>query len=313
MFGNRPRGPRGFAPSLATLALALCFVAGNSRAAMATLLSEWNLIVRNNVTTSSEVDGSARIGGNLTGTSNYSIHQVTASNGDGLAVGGNITAGNIQINHGGNLRLGGSNSGTVNLNGGGVQIADAGVAAAVAADFVYLSQLSSALGAMTPNGTVDGGGNMNAVPVTIGSEQVAVYNLTAAGISGLGQLNLNLGTATSVIINVAANAGLVDFQAPPNLIGGFNQPNSSKIIWNLSNATLVTVNNSFNGALLAPGADLKVLGGGMNGTVAVQSISQQNAEIRDFTYHGYLPPVPEPSSFVLAAMGLAGIVMRVRR
>ncbi len=272
--------------------------------AQATLLSEWNLIVKNNVTTSSEVDGSTLIGGNLIGTSNYSIHSVTASNGDGLAVGGNIVSGDIHINNGGNLRLGGSNSGTVLLNGGGTTIVDPTVSAQVAADFTYLYSLGSTLAALTPNGTLDGAGNFNAVPVNMGGQLVAVYNVTAASLTGLGQLNLNLGSANSVIINVTGDP--VSFIAPPNIIGGFNQANSSKILWNLTEATNVSVNNSFNGALLAPLADLKVLGGGMNGTVAVASISQQSAEIRDFTYTGYLPPVvPEPSSIVLA--GLAGV------
>jgi choice-of-anchor A domain-containing protein len=273
--------------------------------AQATLLSEWNLIVKNDVTTSSEVDGSTLIGGNLTGTSNYSIHSVTASNGDGLAVGGNLVSGNIQINNGGNLRLGGTNTATVNLNGGGATIIDPTVSAQVAADFTYLDSLSANLAALTPNGTLDGAGNFNAVPVNMGGQLVAVYNVTAASLTGLGQLNLNLGSANSVIINVSGDP--VSFVAPPNIIGGFNQANSSKILWNLTEATNVSVNNSFNGALLAPLADLKVLGGGMNGTVAVASISQQSAEIRDFTYTGYLPPVPEPSSIVLA--GLAGVGM----
>jgi choice-of-anchor A domain-containing protein len=294
------------------LALAMLAGAWFTPAAHASLLSEWNLIVKNNVTTSSEVDGSARIGGNLTGTSNYSIHLVSAANGDGLAVGGNITGGNIQINHGGNLRVGGSNFGTVNLNGGGTTIVDPTVASQVAADFTYLNQVSAAYSALAPNGTMDGAGNFNAVPVNMGGQLVAVYNITAASITGLGQLNLNMGTANSVIINVTGAA--VSFVAPPNIIGGFNQANSNKILWNLQNATSVTVNNSFNGALLAPNANLQVLGGGMNGTVAVSSISQQNAEIREKNYIGYIPPVPEPSSIVLAGLAAVALVaVKLRR
>jgi choice-of-anchor A domain-containing protein len=294
------------------LCIASLALACSAPAAHASLLSEWNLIVKQNVTTSSEVDGSARIGGNLTGTSNYAIHLVSAANGDGLAVGGNITGGNIQINNGGNLRLGGSNFGTVNLNGGGATIPDPTVSAQVAADFTYLNQLSAAYSALAPNGTMDGAGNFNAVPVNMGGQLVAVYNVTAASITGLGQLNLNMGAANSVIINVSGAA--VSFVAPPNIIGGFNQANSGKILWNLQNATTVAVNNSFNGALLAPGADLQVLGGGMNGTVAVQSISQQNAEIREHNYIGYLAPVPEPSSIVLAGLtGMAFVAAKLRR
>lgn len=104
-------------------------------------------------------------------------------------------------------------------------------------------------------------------------------------------------------------------RGPPNLIGGFSQSNSSRILWNFHDATMVTVNNSFNGAALAPGADLKLLGGGMNGMVAVHSISQQDAEIRRFNYTGYLPVVPEPSAGVLAVVAalVLGTWQRLRR
>ncbi len=292
---------RAFLPALVTL-----FLTGFAPAAHGSLLSDWNLIVKNNVTTTSEVDGSTLIGGNLSGTSSYSIHQVTASTGDGLAVGGDITIGNIHVNHGGNLRIGGSISGTVDLNDGGTTIVDGGVAAAVAADFVYLNQLSQALALLPANGSLDGAGNLNAVPVMMGGYNVAVYNLSAPSLAGLGQLNLNLGAATTVILNVGSGgSGNVSFVAPPNMIGGFSQTNSSKILWNLYDANQVSTNNTFNGALLAPGANLQVLGGGINGSVAVLSLSNQSAEIRDFTYTGYVPPVPEPSSFVLAAIAVA--------
>ncbi len=275
--------------------------------ARAGLLSEWNVLVRTDMTTYSHVDGSTKVGGNLTaGAGVFSMHLVSAPNGDGLAVGGNVY-GNSQINNGGNLRLGGANLGSVLFNGGGTTIADTGLAAQVASDFVYLDNLSATYALLASNGTVDGGGNMNATPTLIDGQLVAVYNLSTASFSGLGQLNLNVGSADSVIINVSgAN---VSFAAPPNLIGGFNQANSTRILWNLPEATTVTVNNSFNGALLAPGADLAVIGGGMNGTVAVNSISNQNAEIRRVNYTGYVPPhvVPEPASGLL--LGLAGCAL----
>lgn len=270
--------------------------------AQAGLLSDWNLLVETNMTTSSHVDGSTKIGGNLSASAGvFSMHLVTAPANVGLAVGGNIT-GNLQINNGGNLRLTGTNSGSVIFNGGGTTIPDPGIPASVAADFAYLDSLSAMLTTLTPNGTLDGAGNLNAVPTLIDGQLVAVYNLNASSFTSLGQLNLNFGAANTVILNVSgAPSGNVSFVAPPNLIGGFSQANSSKILWNLYDASSVTVNNSFNGALLAPGADLQVLGGGMNGTVAVHSLSNQNAEIRRFNYTGYVPVVPEPSSGVLLA------------
>ncbi|HPF39062.1 MAG TPA: choice-of-anchor A family protein [Phycisphaerae bacterium] len=279
--------------------------------ANAAAINEWNLIVRNNLTSSSEVEGSALVGGNVMGTSNYSVAGVSASNGDGLAVGGDIGGGiNIQINNGGNLRLAGSVLGgsNINLNGGGVQINDPNVPTMVSNAFNEIETLSNYLAGLASNGTLDGAGNMNAVPTLMDGQLVAVYNIAATDLMGLGQLNLNFGSADSVIINVTSNGGNVNFQAPPNMIGGFNQNNSSKILWNLADATSVVSNNTFNGALLAPFADLQLLGGAMNGTVAVNNVSAMNAEIHRFTYDGF---VPEPASLALLTLG--GFVATIRR
>jgi choice-of-anchor A domain-containing protein len=273
-----------------------------SATASAGVLTDWNLVVRNNVTSSSEVDGSALIGGNLTGSSNYAVHGVTAPGGEGLAIGGNIVSGSIAINNGGHLRLNGLNGGTVNLNGGGSSLSGAVVPSMVNSAMAEASAISANLLSLTPNGTIDGAGNLSAVPTMIDGQLVAVYYFSAASIQSLGQLNLNIGSAQSVILNVESDNGLVDLIAPPNIIGGFNQANSSRILWNFFDATSVVVNNTFNGAVLAPLADLQVLGGGINGSVVVDNVSAQNAEIRRFTYTGY---TPEPGS-AMSLLALAG-------
>lgn len=287
-----------------------CVLAGvvfsASAVAHATVLSDWNLIVRTNVSSSSEVDGSTLIGGNLVGTSNYTVQGVTNPTGVGLAVGGNVSGGAISVNNGGNFRFNGTVSSIINLSGGN-SAPDPTIPAQVTSAFNQVASISSSLASLVANGTLDGGGNMNAVPTNLGGQLVAVYNLTPSQWSSLGQLNLNFGAASSVIINVLT-PGNISFVAPPNLIGGFNQANSGKILWNIPNATNVTVGNSFNGAILAPNADLKLLSGAINGTVVVNSISQQSAEIRRSTYTGY---IPAPGAMGL--LGLAGLVASRRR
>ena len=284
------------------------------------VLTDWNVIVRGNVFSTSEVDGSALIGGNLGGSaSNYAVQGVTASNGDGLAVAGNIGV-NVQINNGGNLRLGGAAFGAVNLNGvGGTQINDSAVSSMVTSAINQVVAMQASLSSLAANGTIDGAGNMNASPTNIGGANVAVYSFNISTIQSFGQLNLNMGSADTVILNVTSNNGVIDLVAPPNLLGGFNQNNSSKILWNFVDATEITVNNTFNGALIAPDADLRILGGAINGTVVVGSISQQDAEIRRHTYTGWLPPqdeppvIPLPAGGAMAMAGLFAIGARRRR
>jgi choice-of-anchor A domain-containing protein len=294
-----------------TLAAMLAVTALASSAFGASVLNDWNLIVRTNLNGTSEVDGSALIGGNVSGATNYSVQGVTASSGDGLAVGGNISSGaSVRINHGGNLRIGGSVLGTRILNGGGSQINDAGVSSLVSSAFAEVVALQASLGALTANGSIDGAGNMNASPTDMNGSNVAVYAFNISTIQGLGQLNLNFGSADTVVLNVTSNTGAINLVAPPNLLGGFSQSNSSRIIWNFLDATDISVNNTFNGALLATNADLKVLGGGVNGSVVVNSVSALNAEIRRFNYNGWLPE-SDPSIIPLpgaGAMGFAGVL-----
>jgi choice-of-anchor A domain-containing protein len=286
--------------------VALAVVAGLPLAARASVLSDWNLIVRNSVVSSSEVDGSAIIGGSLTGASNFAVQGVTAPGNLGLSVGGAVGGGPVSVNNAGNFRYGGALNTIVNVNGG-TSTFDAGAAAAAAAAHAQGVAISSYLSGLTPNGTLDGAGNLNATPTLIGGRLVAVYSITPAQWSSLGQLNLNIGLAQSVVINVPTG-GNISFVAPPNLLGGFTLGNSSRIIWNLPTAASVTVNNTFNGALLAPAADLRVLGGGINGSVVVDSVSIQDAEIRRFTYTGF---IPSPGAGGL--LGIAGLLAARRR
>lgn len=271
-------------------------------------LSSWNLIVRTNVTSSSEVDGSALIGGTLAGnSSNYAVQGVTAPGNIGLAVGGVVSGGPKNINNAGNFRYGASPATTVNTNGGGNAAPDATIASQITSAFGQIGSIASYLSTLSPNGSIDGGGNMNAVPTLINGQLVAVYSFNISAISSLGQLNLNIGSAQSVILNVSG--GSINLVAPPNLIGGFNQANSSRILWNFTNATSISVNNTFNGAMVAPNADLQVLGGGINGSVIVHSITAQNAEIRRNVYTGF---IPAPSAAALLGFGSL-IALRRRR
>lgn len=272
--------------------------------AQASVLSDWNLIARGNVSSTSEVDGSALIGGTLNGTSNYAVQGVTAPGNVGLAVAGNVSSGNISVNSSGTFRFAGTVSTIVNASS---STFDATVPAQVTAALAQASAISATLAALTTNGTLDGAGNMSAIPTLIGGQRVAVYSLTPAQWAGLGQLNLNFGTADSVIINVPTS-GNISFVAPPNLLGGFSQANSSRILWNIPSATSISVNNTFNGALLALNADLRILGGGVNGTVVVDSISQQSAEIRNSNYTGF---IPAPGAASLLALG--GLLAARRR
>lgn len=279
--------------------IAAAIAAAAAQVSHAGVFSDWNLIVAGNVNTNNHVDGSALIGGNLSGGSSvFAMHTVTSPTGDGLAVGGNISAANVQVNNSGNLSYGGTIAGTAITNGG-IKIQTNAAAALAANAMNQANTISDYLATLPANGTIDGAGNLSATPATINGQKVAVYSISQANLNGLGQLNLNMGAADSVIINFAGNA---NFNAPPNFVGGLNQNNSSRILWNFTSATSISINNNFNGAILAPDATLALTGGGINGSVIVGNISTQNAEIRRALYTGHIPTPGAATLLPLAAL-----------
>lgn len=80
------------------------------------LLNQYNLILVGNVTSTSEVEGNALIGGNVNG-GQYNMHQTSNAVVPSLTVGGNVN-GNV-ITKGQGLNIGGNVAGTVTMNDGG--------------------------------------------------------------------------------------------------------------------------------------------------------------------------------------------------
>ena len=228
----------------------LALIAGITPAAAATataLLNDYNLIVFGDVTSQSDVDGKAYIGGNLTGGS-FDNHNVAAGpginaltvgnnvsgsvtvNGPGVAIGGNLATSNYNGNGGGNAYIGGSWTGSANfnLNGSGN---------------VYLG------GTKTGTGNVNGGSlfqNQSSssflanVPTTATTSSIQTtltnYSSFLGGLTANSTFSLNSGTAT---FNASPNAqGLAIFDIT-NAQSFFTSVN--QITFNLNGATEIIV------------------------------------------------------------------------
>jgi choice-of-anchor A domain-containing protein len=301
---------------------ALTALAMTTAVATAAPFTEWNLLVRNNLTSTSHVDGSALVGGNVSGTSVFSMHGVTASNGAGLMVGGSVS-GNNQMNNSGNLFHGGSISGTIELNGGGSQVQQTGIGAVVNDAFAQANAYSSFLRDLAPTGNLnvlDGTkGTFNSVAtVGVGSDRYAVYSMSQSVLGGMSELNMNFGSADIAVINFDASATGGAVTLNMNFIGGINQNNSGRIVWNFFNATTLNIGGNLSGMILGTGADLFLNGPGIYGTVVVDNVSQMNSEVRRRTFEGdtqiVVVPLP-PAAWAGLAMlgGIAGVRAARRR
>lgn len=338
-----------FLMSAGVAAVALFAAAPASAQSVAGLdaLRTWNLIVLGDLTSSSEVEGRTFVGGNLNGnSSNYQIANPAPSplGIPGLTVVGDVNGSTKNLNNGSGAVIGGNVNSGFNLNGAaqtvkvGGTIANtnvnqntvqSGLAASDPGFSVNLKQqgsllnssltdLSKTLGGLDSNSNLVIAGNrgtFNAVP---GSDGVAVFNITAADLDKIGEIQFNLNGADTAIVNVTgANVTLND-----NFLGG-TQGLGEHVIWNFPDATTLNATTAWGGSVLAPTAGATT-GNYIQGSAVFGSLVQ-NGEFHLGTYTGtYTPPgtttpgggdpSPIPEEAVgLFALGTLAIWMMRRR
>lgn len=303
-------------------------------------LKEWNLIVFNNVSSSSEVEGRSFIGGDLTGnSSNYYMgneNSASANGTPGLTVVGNVEGGTKNLNNGGGASIGGnlaSQNGfnlngpnqTVNIGGSSTQtnINQNTVNANLGANFTNqlvaqrdllvssLGSLSDNLQALTATGT---GSIANNTLTINGGSSFNVFNVTAANLNAVQQLSVTNANGATTVINVAGtNITMNDnFLGSPSELG-------KNVIWNFYEATTLSFGNAFYGTVLAPEAAV-TLSNFVEGTLVAKSLTQ-NGEVHTGTFQGDLSSVggsvsatPEPATWAMLILGfgLIGTVLRRR-
>lgn len=336
--------------SAGVAAVALFVAAPASAQSIAGLdaLRTWNLVVLGDLTSSSEVEGRTFVGGNLNGnSSNYQIANPTPSplGIPGLTVVGDVNGSTKNLNNGSGAVIGGNVNSGFNLNGaaqtvkvGGTiantnvnqNIVQSGLAASDPSFPVNLKQqgsllsssltdLSKTLGGLDANSNLVVAGNrgtFNAVP---NADGVAVFNISAADLDKIGEIQFNLNSADTAIVNVSgATVNLND-----NFLGG-TQGLGEHVIWNFPDATKLDASTAWGGSVLAPTA-AATTGNYIQGSAVFGSLTQ-NGEFHLGTYTGtYNPPgtgnpggggpSPIPGEAVgLFALGAIGLwAMRRRR
>ncbi len=321
-------------------------------------LKEWNLVVLGNLESSSEVEGRTFVGGNLTGnSSNYNIRGgAPSANGQaGLTVVGDVTGGHKNLNNGSGAVVGGNVSSGFNLNGApqtvkvGGTISNTNVnqntvvsnlGATDPAFTVQLQQqktrladsmgsLSFAMGTLATNSQFSVQGNRGVFTAQPDAKGMAVFNITAADLDKIGEIQFNLNGADTAIVNVSGRSITLN----DNFLGGTNNL-GEHVIWNFPDAEDLKLTTAWGGSVLAPLADAEtrnyIQGSGVFGSL------KQNGEMHVGTYAGhYSPPpaggsssggssggsssggdpvpVPEPGMVGLFGLSVAGLIYLRRR
>lgn len=305
------------------------------------VLTQFNLVTIGNDTSYSHVDGRSYVGGNVIGSGAvFAMHpgSIAASNYAGLTVAG--SANGLHVDSNGAVILGSLtnsiiNSGTAavlgsaandsfngaayiagaaannNYNGGHLSSAPSTVAAATSTNFAgvlsglsnNLKQLSATGSSLSSNGY--GRETFNAVANTQG---LAVFNLnsaTASQVFSSSEFEFNLGSASTVVINVDASS--LNFST--NFLNGSAQQIAGKVIWNFYDATSLTIGNQFGGAILAPNAILTNYNN-IEGSVLVDKLTQYG-EIHAATFTGNVSSaVPEPAEWALMMFAFPLLLLR---
>lgn len=326
-------------------------------------LREWNLVVLGNLESSSEVEGRTFVGGNLTGnSSNYGIRAPTSPNGQpGLTVVGNVTGSHKNLNNGSGAVVGGNVTSGFNLNGPNQTVKVGGMIRntnvnqnSVLSNLDQsnpafglglqqqktdlqssLGSLSFDMGTLTANSQLSVQSNRGTFNARPNAQGLAVFNITAADLDRIGEIQFNLNGADTAIVNVSGRS----INLNDNFLGGTNNL-GERVIWNFPDAEELKLTTAWGGSVLAPLADAEtrnyIQGSGVFGNL------KQNGEMHIGTFNGgYVTsppggtstggdsstgggtsgggsiggavPVPEPGMFGLFGLGVAGLILWRRR
>lgn len=315
----------------AVAAAGIIFTAGSAFAVPLTaeeILQQFNLTVFSDLASTSLVEGRSYVGGDLSTTSSSYFtkgDEAPASANAALIVGGDVSGGPLQLDHGGSAVIGGDLNAQLNLGGNGgiryvagdVNVPQGGDPAMTVQGPVDvpdyespLRQLSGDLVGLTANSTVSIDADKGIFTGAPDADGLAVFWVDGVDFFGtVANLEFLVDGAGTVIVNVAGD--VIDIAA--NFLNGIGETIASSLLWNFYEATEINISSAFFGSILAPNAAL-ANSGFILGSVAANQVAQ-GGEIRLAPFNGEIPSteVPEPATALLLFPALFGLFMLGRR
>ena len=290
------------------------FAAASAQAASLTsgqILNQFNAVVTGNVSTTSDIEGRLVVNNLVQGATFYNNPRGNASAYSA------VNAINIGANGGGNVNNGGgvnyvnSNAGHFNLNGGGS--VKHSVPTFSMSDFsTPLNALESQLAGMSSSNSLLNAADPNnfTFKLTGNASSTSVFNITTSQLASAATIKFS-GVADTVVINVRYDGSSATNKSL-TINGNFNDDShlGNRIIWNFVDTTAVNFRGWY-GTVLAGTSDVQA-GSAMNGFLYAESYTGPG-ELHDRNFIGTLPAVPEPSSWAMMGVGLAGLALARRR
>jgi choice-of-anchor A domain-containing protein len=304
---------------LAGIAVSLCALAFYSSAARAGTLYSYDLVVTNQLTINSgDIQGTTFVDNLLSNDQpTFATSSSLAGTEDTLDVAGNVTIGSngegLTVNNGTFRHHFALPSGIqLNLNGNRPDITDSSLSITPLVNMMnnmatYYNSLSATT--LTPSGQ-----NLNINPTGTG---LNVYTISASALAASNlNVTVNLANATQgALIEVTGSS--FTFGSSEHLTvnapGGDTTPDS-QVLWYFPTATTVNLQDSiWNGALLAPSANLTDNNQDVMGGVYVQNFTE-TAEIHLPTPNSlFNAPVPEPASLLILTAATSVAALRRRK
>ncbi|WP_440906199.1 choice-of-anchor A family protein [Catenovulum sp. SX2] len=287
----------------------------------ASTVDTYNLILKNDLSTSSDIEGKIFIGGdiNMPGRSlDVGSKLATDPKVDAVTVVGDISANDVKAENGHNIVYGGNIGSTNLINNGSGGTSTQQNQAALQSEFDALydkviaqSQYYQSLAANSTFDTSDFN-QKKFVSGASATDELSVYNISSSDILS-GGFDFSSTPTIPVVINVAGTGSL---NISSKAQGNFTKELASMVLWNFYEATELTFSgDGWNGSILAPYADISGSTGSIDGGVAALSYSG-SVEIHNKLF-AYTPPepaqeVPEPPMITLLLIALGLLMARKR-
>ena len=292
---------RALVTTLALPVLLSALPAHASVSGMTSLLGQYDVIVLDDLSTSSDVEGRTFVGDDVTGTgsANFAIALAVPSSDSTLVVVDDVVAGNPLNLNAGSLRIGGTTNGRiVNYNGGGSLIADPSLS--VEPNATILKNASQTIAGYASNNTVTiPSGQPGPLKFKVTSTDacgVAVFDVPASVFSNsnVQQIELDPGSASTIVINVSGTS--VNWTSG-NMVSQFTSAFwRARVLWNFHQATSIAFgSHNMMGAVLAPLANVTT-SANVDGSIAANSLTT-SSEVHLPTFVGNpqcASPTPTP-------------------